>query len=61
MRFLHFAVERFKIELKLAKMFWLKLDDLQCNYDQTVESAIEEEQIQQKARDVANAASSGNH
>ena len=48
MRLLHVPVEGLQIELEFAKVFRLKLDDLEFKRDQAVECAIEEEQIEFK-------------
>ena len=46
MRLLHVAVERLQIELKLAQMFGLELDDLELEGDEAIERPVEEEQIE---------------
>ena len=48
MRLFHVPVECLKIELHLAQMFRLELDDFEFNGDQTVETAIEKQQVQRE-------------
>ncbi len=45
MRFLHVPVEGLQVELELAEMFGLELDDLQLESDQAIEGPVEEEQV----------------
>ena len=44
--FLHVAVECLQIELQLAQVLGLELDDLQFEGDQAVERPVEEEQVE---------------
>ena len=46
MRLLHVAVEGLQVELQLAKVFGLELDDFEFKRDQAVERPVEEEQVE---------------
>ena len=45
-RLLHVAVEGLQVELELAEMLGLELDDLQFERDQAIERPVEEEQVE---------------
>jgi hypothetical protein len=46
MRLLDVAIEGFQVELKLAEMLGLELDDLELECDQAIERPVEEEEIE---------------
>jgi hypothetical protein len=48
MRLLHVAIKGLQVELELAEMLGLELDDLQLERYQAIERAIEEKQIQRE-------------
>lgn len=48
MRLTRIAIQRFEVEVELAQVLRLKGGDFQFNGQQTVEAAMEEEQIQRK-------------
>ena len=45
-RLLHVAVEGFQVELELAQVLGLELDDLEFERDQAVEGPVEEQQVE---------------
>ncbi len=47
-RLLHVAVEGFQVELELAEVLRLELDDLEFKRDQAIERPVEEEQVECK-------------